>query len=538
MIIGIDFGTCFSSIAVMQSAVPMDNLTDKFEQHLGSNAVGIPTLFMFSKEFQREMYGIECLSANPYENPEVIKYMKRKVREDPQNIDLPCPSGGVDYLLRNVIEKYLAYLIKSVKEAAVLNGNFDNTNIEAITITTPIGIASGQMMATDYNHLLKEILLKLTGLPDDKVRILGEPVAAAICYLYEEDLKKKIESDRNIMVLDLGGGTFDVTIVKYDPHKVEYEILVKEGDLELGGKDWDSALGEIILKKLDLDTIDSDTERGLFWDTVGELKINLSRKTADARLLEINGEQTVITCTREEFEQATASLKERAAKVVEKAVSEAGGIDNIDTIVLVGGSSNMPQIKEMIFESYPEFDKNSVLVHKPSKAIARGAAIFAKLNFKNGSVGQASIVDSSTTTYGFKSRRGGKDLMIYNPILKGTKFTEGKIHAVGKHFHAIDNEQTSIVFEIYESQWMGENSISGPGDNDHDPVEDLWMEFGNGETANGMEISVSIPPEYLGRARSYYVDVIFDLSADGILDITIVDAAGNKVGYTTNYVSE
>ena len=544
MIIGIDFGTCFSSIAVMQGLLPMDNITDKVEQHLGSAAMGIPSLFMYSKDLKKELYGIECLSANPRENPEVIKYMKKKVREDPDNIDKPCPSGGNEYLLRDVIEKYVAYLIKSAKDAAIANGNFSNTDIEAMTITTPIGIAKGQMMASDYNRLIKETMVNITGLSDDDVHIVGEPVAAAISYIYEEDLKKKVNDDQIILVFDLGGGTLDVTVVKHDPHAMEYEILDKEGDLELGGKDWDDALGRLILEKLGIDRIDSDSERGAFWDMITELKIGLSDKDVDVKLINIEGKSHIVQCSRQEFEDATTELINRSALIVKKAVeSLEGGINSIDKIVLVGGSSNMPQIGKMIREQFPSFDESNILLYKPSKAIARGAAILAKISYNADGMGlpvKPHVVDSTTNTYGFRALHHDVEEAIYNGIIKGTKFGDNhRITFKSSEFTAVDNNQKTIRYDIYESQWKGPNSVGGNSkDNnqyaDQDDDEKRWMNLGNGEVRNGMSVTIQIPPEYLGRARSYSTHVIFDLDQDGILEITIVDKDGNKIGYTTN----
>lgn len=544
MIIGIDFGTCFSSIAVMQGLRPVDNIVDDYEQRYANTSLGIPTLFMFSDDEGKELYGINCLKANPTENPEVIKYMKRKVREDPENIDRPCPSGGNEYLLRDVIEKYVSYLIKTVKESAISNGNFDNTDIEAMTITTPIGISSGQMMATDYNRLIKETMVNITGLPDKDVHIIAEPVAAAISYLYESDLKKKIDQEQTIMVIDLGGGTLDVTVVKHNPFAMTYDIVSKEGDLELGGMDWDHALGQLIMDRIGIASIEDPIERGAFWEEMTGLKISLSQRDNDVRILNIGGKRYYGECTREEFENATSALLSRAAEVVRRSVSDIdGGISSIDKIVLVGGSSNMPQITKMLATEFPDFDSENILVYRPSKAIARGAAIYAKLNLSHGSFlpDGPRIRDCTAYSYGFESHHNGSDeLSIYNGILKGDKFDENRrIHFKSSSFIPRDNSQNAVTFTIYESQWNGANSVPGPNkqlNEEEDDEEYRWMPMGSGETPNGMEVTVQVPPEYLGRARQYSVWVIFDLDQDGILDITIVDRNDKKVGFVTNHL--
>lgn len=218
-----------------------------------------------------------------FDVPMPVKIAYTAVALYPENIDRPCPSGGNEYLLRDVIEKYVSYLIKTVKESAISNGNFDNTDIEAMTITTPIGISSGQMMATDYNRLIKETMVNITGLPDKDVHIIAEPVAAAISYLYESDLKKKIDQEQTIMVFDLGGGTLDVTVVKHNPFAMTYDIVSKEGDLELGGMDWDHALGQLIMDRIGIASIEDPIERGAFWEEMTGLKISLSQRDNDVK---------------------------------------------------------------------------------------------------------------------------------------------------------------------------------------------------------------------------------------------------------------
>ena len=244
MIIGIDFGTCYSSAAIMNGLIPVTTFIKD------STGMGIPSLFMYSEEKDREMYGEECETGDAFRHSaDIIRYMKRTVREDPANLERTVGSGGREYTLSQVIERYLTYLITEIKNAAIRSGEYSNTEIEAVTITAPVGIASGQMMASEYNKLLQDCIMRITGLPKENVRILQEPVAAAISYLYSEDIRTHYDDVQKILVFDLGGGTLDVSIVEHDPKTMEYRILAKEGDLELGGNDWDNALRNRILEK-------------------------------------------------------------------------------------------------------------------------------------------------------------------------------------------------------------------------------------------------------------------------------------------------
>lgn len=540
MIVGVDFGTCFSSIAVMDGKIPKDNMAGDLEQVLGNTALGIPSLFMYSKEQKREIYGAGCLVANPHENPDVIKYMKREVRKDPQNIGMKYPTGGREYLLEDIIGKYVMYLVKSVKDEIANSGDVSNTDIEVLTITKPVGIAEGQMMAADYSKLLKDKMVEITGLNPKKIHLLDEPVAAAIAYLYEQDLRRKIDGIKNILVFDLGGGTLDTTIVRYNPLARTYEIIVKNGDLELGGKDWDDALGRILLEKngITLDDLSKD-EKGNFWNAVTELKIGLSTKEEDVQQFKYGGNKIYLECTAQEFESACADLLERSRNVLTETIDQLkDGVESLDGIILVGGSSNMPMILNMITTQYPDFDKDKISTYRPSKAIARGAAIYSYFHTGEGKVGGGGeVIDSSNCSYGFKCLRGMKEEMIYNGIIKGEKYKGGFIEFESSRFTAVDNDQKTVKFDIYESSWVPPNAVDDIDSNEGYTPENeefRWMPLNSGESRNGMTVTVQVPPEYDGRATNWGVRVIFRLSSDGILDITIIDEQRNKVGFATN----
>lgn len=226
MIIGIDFGTCFSSAAIMNGLIPVTSYVKD------TTGEGVPSLFMYSAEKNMEMYGEECTTGEAFRHSaDIVRYMKRTVRENPQNLDMTIRSGGKDFAIGEVIEKYMTFLVSKIREGAIKSGEFSNNEIEAVTITAPVGISSDSMMASDYNRLLQDCMCRITNLPRDKVRVLQEPVAAAISYLYSEDIRTHYDDIQRIMVFDLGGGTLDVTIVEHNPKAMTYEILAKEGDL-------------------------------------------------------------------------------------------------------------------------------------------------------------------------------------------------------------------------------------------------------------------------------------------------------------------
>lgn len=152
MIVGIDFGTCFSSAAIMNGLIPVTN-------YASDTAEGIPSLFMYSKDLNKELYGNECTGKEGIENEEdVVRYMKRQVRENPDSLSNSLISGGREYLLKDIIEKYLTYLVSKIRQGARDSGEFKSDEIDTVTITAPVGIAQGQMMASDYNKLLQDMM--------------------------------------------------------------------------------------------------------------------------------------------------------------------------------------------------------------------------------------------------------------------------------------------------------------------------------------------------------------------------------------------
>ena len=520
MIVGIDFGTCFSSAAIMNGLIPVTTYVKD------STGEGIPSLFMYSSEKGAEMYGEDCTTWEAFKHSaDIVRYMKRTVRENPDDLGMRIRSGGRDYTISEVIEKYLAFLIAEIRQGAMNSGEFADNSIEAVTITAPIGIAQDSMMASEYNKLLQDSVCKITGLSKDKVRILQEPVGAAISYLYSEDIRQHYDSPQTILVFDLGGGTLDVTIVEHDPKAMTYEVKAKEGDLHLGGNDWDAALRAAILRKVGIADDGSDEEKAKFTKAVTKLKMDLTNTDENGIFFSMGGQNRMCEFSRKEFEACTMDLLDKAMDVVNRALEDMPmGLDDIDKIVLVGGSSNMPMIKRRIENEFGSVSDVEILIFEPSKAIAKGAAIFSKLTFStNGSELGGKVIDCAPLTYGFESRNSEfGEQMIYNMIYKSTPFDDtGMIRTTSdSDFIPLRDDQTVVSFDVYESEQR-------KGDSD-------WFSFGNGEVYNGLHCTVQVPPEYLGKARGFRMWVSLALDSNGIIDITIRDRAGNKLGYASS----
>ncbi|MBQ8495909.1 MAG: Hsp70 family protein [Clostridia bacterium] len=528
MYLGIDFGTCFSSIAGIGGDSKTLPITHIFEKHVK----GIPSLFMYSKEKDKNLFGDDCLKGEAkLHSADVVRYMKKRIRQNPNHLNQKVTSGGKTFDISDIVESYLRYLITTAQQKAVDSHEFRKSAIEGITVTTPNGIAGGYTAATDYNAWLKKTLMKITGLPETKVHTLHEPFAAAICYLYGNNVNTRYTNTQTVLVFDLGGGTLDVTIVEHDPSgHTSYKVKAEEGDLTLGGNDWDAALAKYILSQKGLREEDfSAEEKARFYEDVTRLKEELSETNSFEIPLRCGGKYDLMTCSRTEFERATVGLLNRAVNLTQKAIQsyqESVGAKKLDKIILVGGASNMPQIKErMIAEFGSTVGINNIISHEPSKAIAKGAAIYTKHFAGHTSIPLArtklEFAEIATMTYGFKStrREDGRE-MIYNILYKGTPF--GKKKRIRKKaetsFVALNPNQKEISFVVYESE-----ARQGKGEYAN------WMDLGSDEAKNGLAVSVPVPRRYRGKANTYHCFPSFSLDKDGILKITVYSKYGRKL---------
>lgn len=211
--------------------------------------------------------------------------------------------------------------------------------------------------------------------------LIDEPTAAALSYC-----ARQFQEERTILVYDLGGGTFDVTIVKMslvmnsDGNEVQkVTVIATGGNDELGGKDWDDKLFDHILQAccdengLTPDEIDVET-RQLIRSRVETTKKKLSNAETAKVKINVNGAMTTINITREEFENLTSDKVAQTMTYVEDTLQKAGNIE-IDTVLLVGGSTFMPMIRNAVEARFP----GKVQIEDPDRAVAKGAAIRASI---------------------------------------------------------------------------------------------------------------------------------------------------------------
>ncbi|HUE74530.1 MAG TPA: Hsp70 family protein [Pirellulaceae bacterium] len=212
--------------------------------------------------------------------------------------------------------------------------------------------------------------------------IINEPTAAAVAFGFQQGFMKadgKGGDGKKILVYDLGGGTFDVTVMEIGGR--EFKALATDGDVMLGGADWDHRLLDFVAeefkKKHGADPREVVTCRGRLWRECEDAKRTLSARTKVHIACDYRGQAVRVEITRQQFEEMTRDLLDRTAFTTRQTL-QAGGLtwDDIDRILLVGGSSRMPAVVEMLKKLSGKPPDASV---SPDEAVAHGAALHAGL---------------------------------------------------------------------------------------------------------------------------------------------------------------
>ena len=293
---------------------------------------------------------------------------------------------------------------------------------------------------------------RIAGFED--VTLLSESSAAAISY----GMNKGMDSDRLMIIYDLGGGTLDVSVVMMTNGK--FRVLADESNKDLGGRDWDLQLATLIQKKV-LDTrgmegadVMSDSEfRRLLLLEAERVKLELERRPRATGEIELRGEVTTYSITREEFELSTRWLIDRSIDMIGYALRNSKHtMSDVNEIVLVGASSLMLQVPRSLREAFPSKD---IIVYKPEIAISDGAAVYAESKYGNKKI---EVVPVMTKSYGILAGIDGVE-KICNVVFKNTNIpSEYTLTCRPKR-----DDQDCMDIKVYESvSRYGEDFIDIP----------------------------------------------------------------------------
>ena len=434
-VIGIDLGTTYSCLAYIDDEG--DPVVEKnFEQEDTT-----PSVILFNENG-------EIIVGSPAKDMAIMYPMDRVVTAIKRQI-------GTDYEVDIDGDKYTPITLSAAILRKMINDFNDNhgVDVKRAVITCPAYFGQTERDATKTAG-------KVAGLDD--VTIINEPTAAAISFGFGNTNEGK----KRVMVYDLGGGTFDVTVLDID--ESAFTAVATDGERLLGGKDWDQALIKIIKQKVceendieesELDD-DDDVKQSLILDSE-TIKKRLSSAESTKGTLTVGGKKAVYTITRAEFESATAPLMQTTLDIIQRTLdSKEFSIEDIDDIILVGGSSRMPQVKNGIMEKYPNAN---IRVFDPDQSIAKGAAIFAKSHSWDGSEsfaaaaaageeyvpaeGEITVHNVLSKSFGIKAMYDDGREMVSNIIFRN----EVLPIVSTKTYYPIDDGQTSIRVEIFEN---------------------------------------------------------------------------------------
>jgi len=251
-------------------------------------------------------------------------------------------------------------LRKVVADAKSITGQ----EIKDVVITVPAYFGVNQKEATKQAGELADL---------NVLYVIPEPTAAAISYGMEQ------EEDQVILVYDLGGGTFDITVIEIKSGSIT--VVCTGGDHQLGGRDWDEVLATYFAQCFSEETgvnAEELTENPEAWqellNSAEKCKKALSTRTSMLEKVSHEGERVKVELTREKFEEITSSFMERTLSLTEELLQTAGskGYGKIDKLLLVGGSSYMPQVKNGLESKFP-FE---IRLFDPNQSVAKGAALF------------------------------------------------------------------------------------------------------------------------------------------------------------------
>ncbi len=464
--VGIDLGTTNSVVAVLEAGEPV----------VIANAEGqrtTPSVVAFSKDDAEVLVG-EVAKRQAITNPDrTIRSVKRHMGTN-WSVDI----DGKKYTAQEISARTL---MKLKRDAEAYLGD----TVTQAVITVPAYFDDAQRTATKEAGAIAGL---------EVLRIINEPTAAALAYGLEKE-----NEDQTILVFDLGGGTFDVSVLEIGDGV--FEVKSTSGDTELGGDDWDQAVIDWMISQfknahgVDLGADKMAAQR--LKEAAEKAKIELSQTQSTSINLPfitataegpLHLEETL---SRSKFQELTSALLDRVKKPFEAAIKDAGLKQaDIDHVVMVGGSTRMPAVAELV-ESMTGKEANKTV--NPDEVVAVGAAVQAGV--LKGDVKDVLLLDVTPLSLGIETKGSVMHKLIERNTTIPTRRTET--------FTTAEDSQPSVEIHVIQGE----------------------REMATYNKTLGKFQLVDLPPAPRGVPQ---IEVTFDIDANGIVHVSAKDRATNK----------